>query len=1247
MTSRRRPALAVVAAAALGFALGPVQVATASVDDLSTVMAELTAHVTGAAPLTGPEIEARTATFEANRDFLDDTTAVMTEAFELSDLYESTLGPLFVNAETDGGFPREPGGGDGLELERAIFAIQQAILDVVYSPANCQVHQALFDGRRFATADFFPGACAAPADPLLTHDVSINGTNPPMWGKPVCYGPLPARRPTGFYLAPGSIAEVRVPAAMVDQGFEILVGAHTVDKLAFYKPDLLRLDRVSKSFPITSEVTSIASPLGGGIYVMVPYEADLGVQTVQLTNVVPAPYFSATSLRQTTLAEWTDTERLHPGPWADFETDRFMMTLPTSWIYAWPDPVTQLENWDRAMDAVSELLGYTGPQAVRNLPVLYVLPDRSIQHGAYGTGYPQINNLYDPDAPTDGNSSHFFMTDVIGWSTLYHELCHCQLFSKFPGHEESMVNLPYVYVATEKFGVPLVEAFTASMDLQYLENVDVDQAALTWFVTENFRNGRPMDLTNTEQNEVRYQHRGYGRYVDLAQLYGWQVLIDFYHQEQLDHIAGTPDDGLHPIDSRILRLSRAAGVNLAPLVHTWGVHPIDWPALQQRLIDEGIPSSPALKARLLHYKDIIPADNAEFLEHYRTIYPSEPPGGNPNYQYGWYNVWKEIYDESHGTAAKAAMQYIIDLYFDDDVTGPTPDPMTWASPPEAASDASITMTATTASDDLNEVEYYFACTDGDCHDSGWQSSSTYLDTGLLAETRYTYTVKARDTSNNHNPTAPSAEASATTLSDTGPPSPDPASFAVRPFATSDTEIVMTATIGADGSGPVEYYFAELTGRPGGSDSGWVTDPVYRDTGLDPDTRYAYTVRMRDALLNTGAPSAPASATTPLAGRTPVFVPNGDFETILKPGSATITATLSGWTQGVGPDCPIDSGQFDFSDGTSGDVADIPGWVGHDRDGWIARGGTYGRDEATGNLQGSVQQGSNHTPGGANCYLSNGAEWGNPAGGLIVSSAPLGIVEPGATYALSMYAKGSATPVVFELLADGVALTPTSSVDPVLSGSHQQVARIYDAADLESQVGKALTIVLGLGRGAEGNQSQFDDVTLDYYEFGLNPPDSDGDGLADADDNCPEDPNPLQEDADSDGLGAACDCDDGNPGASEPGGAEVNDGLDNHCPGEAGHGLVDEIELCGFFNGADEDELSWTAQGGATLYQVARSLAPDFTAPVDCFELPDALFVDRTRPGAEACFYYLVRALEPFAGSWGESSTPIERSVNCP
>jgi hypothetical protein len=211
----------------------------------------------------------------------------------------------------------------------------------------------------------------------------------------------------------------------------------------------------------------------------------------------------------------------------------------------------------------------------------------------------------------------------------------------------------------------------------------------------------------------------------------------------------------------------------------------------------------------------------------------------------------------------------------------------------------------------------------------------------------------------------------------------------------------------------------------------------------------------------------------------ITVPNGDFETIYKPDSTTITATLSsgGWTQGVGPDCPIDSGQYNFSDQTSGSSADIPGWIGYDRDGWIAEGGTYGRNQTTGNLQGSVSTGNNHTSGGLNCYLANGGSWGNSAGGLIVSDVSLGNIMSGCTYTLSMYAKGAATPVVLKLLANGTVITPSSSVSPTLSGTFQEFSRTYDAEDLTSYVGQALTIVCGVDRDASGTQTQFDDISL--------------------------------------------------------------------------------------------------------------------------------------------------------------------------
>jgi pectin methylesterase-like acyl-CoA thioesterase len=191
-------------------------------------------------------------------------------------------------------------------------------------------------------------------------------------------------------------------------------------------------------------------------------------------------------------------------------------------------------------------------------------------------------------------------------------------------------------------------------------------------------------------------------------------------------------------------------------------------------------------------------------------------------------------------------------------TPPTPDPMTFATAPYAASDISITMVATTATSPYG-VEYYFTCTGGGGHNSGWQDSATYTDTGLYPSTTYTYTVKARDKSTCQNETAASTAASAITLADTTAPTPDPMTFAIAPYSTSPISMDMAATA-TDVSG-VEYYFTCTAG--GGHDSIWQDSPTYTDTGLTEGTTYTYTVKARDKSPNQNEtmPSDPCSGTT--------------------------------------------------------------------------------------------------------------------------------------------------------------------------------------------------------------------------------------------------------------------------------------------------------------------------------------------------------------------------------------------------
>jgi len=135
------------------------------------------------------------------------------------------------------------------------------------------------------------------------------------------------------------------------------------------------------------------------------------------------------------------------------------------------------------------------------------------------------------------------------------------------------------------------------------------------------------------------------------------------------------------------------------------------------------------------------------------------------------------------------------------------------------------------------------------------------------------------------------------------------------------------------------------------------------------------------------------------------------------------------------------------------------------------------------------------------------------------------------------------------------------------------------------------------------------------------------------------------DADGDGI-TECqgDCDDGNPAL---GGGEINDGLDNSCPGECGYGMIDEISCdLGFLNPANNGEFTWPAQQDASLYQLARSIDPRFIPDCAAFETSVPVWLDAELPLLNEAYFYLVRALAPNTGSWGQDSTGAERIFTC-
>jgi chitodextrinase len=125
----------------------------------------------------------------------------------------------------------------------------------------------------------------------------------------------------------------------------------------------------------------------------------------------------------------------------------------------------------------------------------------------------------------------------------------------------------------------------------------------------------------------------------------------------------------------------------------------------------------------------------------------------------------------------------------------------------------------------------------------------FQDTGLAAGTTYSYRISAVNAAGLESEL--SAAASATTLTDDGPPAPS--GLTATPVNATQISLTWTAPEGGAAS-----YRVFRDGAPIGS----VTTTAFIDLGLEPATTYRYSVASVDAEGRQGPRSQEVSATTP-------------------------------------------------------------------------------------------------------------------------------------------------------------------------------------------------------------------------------------------------------------------------------------------------------------------------------------------------------------------------------------------------
>ena len=262
MVTTRNRTRTILTLAAVGMAiLGlTTTAANAAETELVSALTALKDHIEGITPLDASQIEAHKLTIDSNSEIFGDNDTIITACFDLVETYDDVIGPLWI---ARGQFDRRTVVND---IDWTMYNVMQYIMDWTYTEENISRYEDLLNGFKFESSDGFPGAVNPPVDPDQTHTVTINGSYLKTFGHIVMHADRPARKPTGTYLAPGSIATITVPSSMVEKGYQVRVGAHSWD--FSNRPWVRRLDRSSLVYSINTvrrgrgEV-KVASPVGG------------------------------------------------------------------------------------------------------------------------------------------------------------------------------------------------------------------------------------------------------------------------------------------------------------------------------------------------------------------------------------------------------------------------------------------------------------------------------------------------------------------------------------------------------------------------------------------------------------------------------------------------------------------------------------------------------------------------------------------------------------------------------------------------------------------------------------------------------------------------------------------------------------------------------------------------------------------------------------------------------------------------
>lgn len=389
-----------------------------------------------------------------------------------------------------------------------------------------------------ASSDY-PGEVPEDAE-RVTHTIEIDGIYKG-WLEGRNAGGWAAKemRPIGIYAPPGEVIAVTLPARLVGEGFEVVVGS--------YGGNLKNRDQWHRypdwqvSRPVQDRVTRISSGLGGLVTIRVPRGAEYEKIEVTLEGGVRAPLYE---YGKTSLDDWNREIRKYPAPWAELASDRMIVAIPSEYIRTLSNPDEVMEVWNGFIDTAAELV-MVDRNDYRAERIVF---DRQTSAGAMHSSYPVAAHL--GSNATQAVDARLLKTEG-NWG-FFHEYGHNHQHNLWalPGTGETTCNLWSVYLFEEFVGKNRDNTHRA------IRPLDRKQRMNAYFNGGSFESDWSM-WTALEA------------YLEVQEEFGWEpfkkVFDEYNHLEPDDRPKGQQEIN----DQWVIRLSKACGKNLEPFWSAW------------------------------------------------------------------------------------------------------------------------------------------------------------------------------------------------------------------------------------------------------------------------------------------------------------------------------------------------------------------------------------------------------------------------------------------------------------------------------------------------------------------------------------------------------------------------------------------------------------------------------------------------------------------------------------------------------